>query len=179
MGNVRVSREITRGREHAVGMGRVLATAAWLAWVAFVPSCKSDGQKVGPAAARGSAPAAVIDTGERKLTFRLELAVTPDEHARGLMYRSRLDTDAGMLFVSRAPHPQVFWMKNTLIPLDMIFIGGDRRIAGIVENAEPETETPRQVPVPSQYVLEIAGGLSSKLGIRAGQQVELQGVPAP
>ena len=158
---------------------RAMRWGALLAVLALAPGCKSDGQKVASGASRGPAPAAVIDTGDRKLTFRLELAVTPEEHARGLMYRSRLDTDAGMLFVSRAPHPQVFWMKNTLIPLDMIFIGGDRRIVGIVENAEPETETARQVPLPSQYVLEIGGGLSAKLGIRAGQPIEFQGVPAP
>ena len=55
------------------------------------------------------------------------------------MFRERLDPDAGMLFISESQRPQVFWMKNTLIPLDMIFIGADRRIAGIVENAEPQT----------------------------------------
>jgi uncharacterized membrane protein (UPF0127 family) len=65
-------------------------------------------------------------------------------------------------------------MKNTLIPLDMIFIGADWRIAGIVENAEPKTLTAREVPAPSQYVLEINGGLSARHGIRAGQAVDFQ-----
>ena len=95
------------------------------------------------------------------------------------MYRQHLDADAGMLFINDAPSPLVFWMKNTLIPLDMIFIGSDRRIVGIVENAEPQTETPRRVEGVSQYVLEIGGGLSAKLGIRAGQQVSFQGIPSP
>jgi hypothetical protein len=65
-------------------------------------------------------------------------------------------------------------MKNTLIPLDMIFIGADWRIAGIVENAEPRTLTSRDVGVPSQYVLEINGGLSARYGIHAGQLVDFQ-----
>jgi uncharacterized membrane protein (UPF0127 family) len=143
-------------------------------------TCKNEGQKApaspAPATARA---AAVIDTGARTVKFRVELAMTPEEQARGLMYRTHLDTDAGMLFVSRAPRPQSFWMKNTLIPLDMIFIGGDRRIVGIVENAQPETETARFVDGLSQYVLEIGGGLSARLGIRAGQPVDFEGVPTP
>ena len=69
-------------------------------------------------------------------------------------------------------------MKNTLIPLDMIFIDADRKIVGIVQNAEPQTLTERSVDGLSQYVLEIGGGLSAQLGIRAGQPVELQAVPA-
>jgi uncharacterized membrane protein (UPF0127 family) len=71
---------------------------------------------------------------------------------------------------------QTFWMKNTLIPLDMIFIGSDYAIVGVVENAQPLTLIARSVGEPSQYVLEIGGGLSARLGIRAGQHVELRGV---
>ena len=121
----------------------------------------------------------VVEAGGRAVPFRVEVAITPEEHARGLMYRSHLDTDAGMLFVFEEPGVQRFWMKNTLIPLDMIFIGPDLRIAGVVENAAPETETERMVPARSQYVLEIGGGLSSRLGIHAGEPVELRGVPRP
>jgi len=93
------------------------------------------------------------------------------------MFRKSMDADAGMLFVSENERPHVFWMKNTLIPLDMIFIGANRRIVGIVQNAEPQSLTGRQVDGPSQYVLEIGGGLSASLGIRAGQFVEFRGVP--
>jgi uncharacterized membrane protein (UPF0127 family) len=142
-------------------------------------ACKTDGAKAGAGAARRAAATATIETTERPLSFRVELAITRDEQARGLMYRQHLDPDAGMLFINDAPTPLVFWMKNTLIPLDMIFIGSDRRIVGIVENAEPQTETPRRVEGLSQYVLEIGGGLSAKLGIRAGQQVSFQGIPSP
>jgi uncharacterized membrane protein (UPF0127 family) len=142
-------------------------------------ACKTDRGKSNPTPARAGAPTVTIDTGARKVEFRVELAVKPEVHARGLMWREHLDADAGMLFVFEAPGPQVFWMRNTLIPLDMLFIAPDGRIVGIVENAEPRTETPRKVDAPSQYVLEIGGGLSAKNGIRAGQLLAFSSIPAP
>jgi uncharacterized membrane protein (UPF0127 family) len=140
--------------------------------------CKSNGQRAGSTSSPAAPASATIDTGGRKLTFRVELAITPPEQERGLMFRKSLDADAGMLFVSETERPHVFWMKNTLIPLDMIFIGANRRIVGIVQNAEPQSLNGRQVDGPSQYVLEIGGGLSASLGIRAGQLVEFAGVPS-
>jgi uncharacterized protein len=148
--------------------------------IVSLPACKSDGQKAAPASAPAAAAARVaIDTGERKIVFRVEVALTPEEHARGLMYRTQLATDAGMVFVFDQPQIQRFWMKNTLIPLDMIFIGADNRIVGVVESAAPQTEDERLVHAPSQYVLEIGGGLSARLGIHAGQPVDFQGVLPP
>jgi len=114
----------------------------------------------------------IIDTGARKVTFRVELARTADERERCLMYRYHLAPDQGMLFLFDRPSSLVFWMKNTMIPLDMIFLDGGRRIVGIVANAEPHTLAPRRVDEPSQYVLEIGGGLAAKLGIQAGQAAE-------
>jgi uncharacterized membrane protein (UPF0127 family) len=157
---------------------RGLALLGAVAFGAAGAACKTDGGKTGTAAP-AAAPTVTIDTGARPLPFRVEVAVTSAEHERGLMYRQHLDADAGMLFVFGEPRQQVFWMKNTYIPLDMIFIGADKRIVGIVENAVPETETPRQVAGPSQYVLEIGGGLSGRLGIRSGQLVEFRAIPSP
>jgi uncharacterized membrane protein (UPF0127 family) len=161
---------VTRGILRAL-----LLTAA----LAPFPACKSGGQKAGTTSAPASAASVSIDTGGRQVVFRVEVAVTPEEHARGLMYRSQLATDAGMVFVFEQPSIQRFWMKNTLIPLDMIFIGKDRRIVGVVENAAPQTESERMVGAPSQYVLEIGGGLSTRLGIHAGEPVDFQNVPSP
>jgi uncharacterized membrane protein (UPF0127 family) len=94
------------------------------------------------------------------------------------MYRNHLDPSTGMLFVFDRDGPLTFWMKNTLIPLDMIFIDRDKRIVGIVDNAAPETETPRRVQGQSRYVLEVIGGLSRRLGVEPGSLVEFQGLPA-
>jgi len=165
---------VTRGTPRAL-----LFFLSTLAALATLPACKSGGQKAGSTSAPASIASVAIDTGSRKVAFRVEVALTPEEHARGLMYRSELASDAGMIFVFEQPSVQRFWMKNTLIPLDMIFIGKDRKIVGVVEDAVPETETERMVGAPSQYVLEIGGGLSARLGIKRGEPVEFQNVPEP
>jgi len=115
--------------------------------------------------------------GGRSVPFRVEIARTEPERNKGLMYRDHLAPDAGMLFIFERPLPLTFWMKNTLIPLDMIFIGGDHRVVGIVENAEPRTTTGRRVEGLAQYVLEINGGMSAQLGIQAGAAVVFDGIP--
>ncbi len=123
-----------------------------------------------------SGPAVVLRPGGREVVFKVELARTDAERQRGLMYREHLPADVGMLFLFERPGPLSFWMRNTYIRLDIIFIGADHRIVGIVENAEPRTETSRQVPGDSQIVLEINGGLSSRLGLAAGMAVELRNI---
>ncbi|MEO1336362.1 MAG: DUF192 domain-containing protein [Myxococcota bacterium] len=112
-----------------------------------------------------------IETEQGPMTFRAELADSPDERTQGLMFRESLSDAHGMLFLFPVEQQLSFWMKNTLIPLDIIFIREDRTILGIVENAEPRTMTSRMIPGRSQFVLEINGGLAAKKGIQAGQKV--------
>jgi len=147
--------------------------------LAPLTACKNNGQHASTTAPPSTRATVTVDAGGRKLSFRVELALTEPERNRGLMFRESMGDDQGMLFVFEREFNHTFWMKNTLIPLDMLFIGKDLRIVGIVQNAEPQTETGRSVGIPSLYVLEINGGLSGKLGIRAGHVVEFQGVPAP
>ena len=120
---------------------------------------------------------ATIDAGKQPVLFYLQLAVTPEERANGLIGRPTLAVDAGLLFVFDEPGTHAISMKDTLIPVDIIFIGADRRIVGIVENAKPLSRTERQIAAASQYVLEIRGGLSSQHGFKVGQSVSLRGVP--
>jgi uncharacterized membrane protein (UPF0127 family) len=108
---------------------------------------------------------------------RVELARDDTARARGLMNRERLDDDAGMLFLFPTSEDHGFWMKNTLIPLDMLFIEEDGRIAGIVERAEPHSLTLRTVGAPSRYVLEVNGGWASRRGVRAGDRVRFENGP--
>jgi len=103
-------------------------------------------------------------------SFKVEIADTNESRERGLMYRKQMDQDRGMLFVFGTEANHVFWMKNTYIPLDMIFISSDWLVVGIVYDAEPMTLDDRSVGRPSRYVLEINGGLSKKLGITEGQK---------
>lgn len=119
----------------------------------------------------------VVETAAGPLRFPVELALTDGERQRGLMYRERLDPDAGMLFVFERERIQSFWMKNTRIPLDMIYIDDRGTIAGIVEGAEPLTLTSRRVSRPSRYVLELIAGSVRDRGLAAGQRVTFEGVP--
>jgi len=103
--------------------------------------------------------------------FQVEMAVTPEEKERGLMFRRELPEGHGMLFDFMVDQPVAFWMKNTYIPLDMFFIRGDGRIMRIAENTEPLSE--RNIPSGAavRAVLEVIGGTAKKLGIRAGDRV--------
>jgi uncharacterized membrane protein (UPF0127 family) len=114
--------------------------------------------------------------GRPEVRVRVEVARTPAERSRGLMFREQLEADAGMLFIYEEEGNLTFWMKNTLIPLDMIFISKELRVAGIVANAEPQTETLRSVDRPSQFVLEVNGGFAAENGISAGTEVEFLGI---
>jgi uncharacterized membrane protein (UPF0127 family) len=144
-------------------------------------ACRNGQSGAAPAetiAAVPSGPVVILHAAGRSLPIRVEVARTDAERERGLMYRNHLDPSAGMLFVFDRDGPLTFWMKNTLIPLDMIFIDRDKRIVGIVDNAAPETETPRRVQGQSRYVLEVVGGLSRRLGVEPGSVVEFQGLLA-
>lgn len=114
----------------------------------------------------------VIVTGGREIKFDIELALNDAERSRGLMFREKLGPYDGMLFDFHREAPVSFWMKNTLIPLDMIFIAADGTIRSIHANAVPHsTETiPSQFPV--RGVLEINGGSAKLLGIKPGDKVK-------
>ena len=94
------------------------------------------------------------------------------------MFRRELAETRGMIFVFPAPEHQAFWMHNTLIPLDMIFITAEKKVLGVVKQAEPRTDSPREVPGDSMYVLEVAGGFADRHQIREGTTIEFVNVPA-
>jgi uncharacterized membrane protein (UPF0127 family) len=112
-----------------------------------------------------------IATGDDAWLFTVEIADTADLRARGLMFRQRLPEDRGMLFDFGDPRPVSMWMKNTLIPLDMLFIRADGTIAYIAENTKPGSLETIGITEPVLAVLELAGGVTAKHGIRAGDKV--------
>nr|WP_047169377.1 DUF192 domain-containing protein [Sphingomonas sp. Y57] len=128
----------------------------------------------------GSPPAAeakatvplTIQTARGRLDYAVEVAATPQEQARGLMYRTSLPERGGMIFPMKPPREASFWMKNTYIPLDMIFIRADGTIARIAANTVPEDLTPVESGEPVAAVLEIAGGGAAANGIAEGDKVE-------
>lgn len=103
--------------------------------------------------------------------FIVEVARTAEQQARGLMHRQSLAPDRGMLFPYEPPQPASFWMENTLIPLDIIFIRPDGTIARIADNTVPLSREPIPSLEPVSAVFEIAGGRAAELGIAAGDRV--------
>jgi uncharacterized protein len=114
----------------------------------------------------------VIVTPQRSIKFDIQMATTEPQREHGLMYRKQLGAYEGMLFDFFQEQPVTFWMKNTLIPLDMVFIAGDGTIKHIHANATPmSTDTiPSEAPV--RGVLEINGGTARLLGIKPGDKVK-------
>jgi uncharacterized membrane protein (UPF0127 family) len=104
-----------------------------------------------------------------------EIASRPAETQRGLMYRTRMAEDEGMIFRMGERREHTFWMHNTCIPLDMMFIDDDGLIVGILENVPTLNDDPRTVGCPSSWVLEVNAGFARKYGVRAGQKVSLPG----
>jgi hypothetical protein len=112
-----------------------------------------------------------IATAQGEQHFTVEMALTPAQQQQGLMYRRSMAPDAGMLFVFPEVQPTAFWMKNTLIPLDMLFIAANGRIADIRERAVPLSEATIPAKVPVKAVLELNGGTVARLGIKLGDVV--------
>lgn len=113
-----------------------------------------------------------IRSGSQAHKFFVEIARSPQEQETGLMNRQSLAPDRGMIFPYDPPQPVAFWMKNTLIPLDMIFVRADGSIARIAANTVPLSLEPVPSAEPIAAVLEIAGGRSAELGIRPGDTVD-------
>lgn len=103
--------------------------------------------------------------------FKVEVAATPDQQQHGMMFRTELARDRGMIFPLEQVRPASFWMRNTLIPLDIVFIRADGTIARIA-TAKPRDDTPVPSGEPVAAVLEIAGGRAAELGISEGDRVE-------
>lgn len=112
-----------------------------------------------------------VTSGDRVHNFRVELARTGQEQARGLMFRTAMGADEGMLFPMNPPRGASFWMRNTVIPLDLIFVGVDGRISNIAANAVPYDESPLRSVGLVIAVLELNGGCAAELGLKPGDKV--------
>jgi uncharacterized protein len=113
----------------------------------------------------------VIDTRNGPVAFSVELALSPDDRASGLMNRESMPADHGMLFKFDQTRQVLMWMKNTPLALDMIFIDANGVVARIAENTTPFSETIIPSVAPVRYVLELNGGTAAKRGISAGDKV--------
>ena len=149
---------------------RMIWTALSLTLALPLAACagNADGQ-----AATATIPLTIRDDGVTH-RFQVEVARTEQEQDKGLMYRTSLPADAGMLFPFEKPRFASFWMKNTLIPLDMLFVRADGSIDRIAENTIPESLEPVVSGGEVAAVLELAGGTAARLGIDEDAQVRWQ-----
>jgi uncharacterized membrane protein (UPF0127 family) len=147
-------------------MGKILIFA--LAWVSA--SCAASGP-VASELGGFEKSRLEIQTRLGTVKFEIYLAMTPEQQEQGLMFVKKLSANTGMLFPQRMPSVVNMWMKNTLIPLDLLFIGADGRVACLHKRAVPESLELISCAVPVQEVLEIAGGEAEKFGIEVGSRV--------
>jgi hypothetical protein len=120
-------------------------------------------------------PRVIFTTVERgQVAVLAEIAATPDERARGLMFRERLSDGEGMLFLFSTEQKLTFWMKDTPLSLDMIFISSDMAVAGVIEEAIPFSIESLSIASPSRYVLEVQGGFAKRNGISVGTPVKFE-----
>ena len=151
----------------------VSARAALIAFVLFLISATPAWSQATADLPEGVEPMAfgvdtmVITTANGRFVYDIEVATTPQQQARGLMYRTSLGVNKGMLFIFQREQMQAFWMANTLIPLDMVFIDAEARLVSIQREAEPLSQTSRPSEGPARFVLEIDGGEAAALGINA------------
>ena len=106
--------------------------------------------------------------------FRIEIARTEAERARGLMFRPVVPQDTGMLFDMGAESIHAFWMRNTLASLDMLFLDRELRVVGLLRDVPTRNDLPRAVDAPSWYVLELAAGTAQRTGLGVGTQFKLR-----
>ena len=159
------------------------ARFAAIAGLAFLAACSPQPAAEASPAAQDATPATHSESGltvvpltvsgkdGKKHQFRVEVADTPAAQEKGLMFRTELGPNEGMIFPNSPPQMRSFWMKNTVIPLDLVFIGPDRRILN-VEHGVPYSLDPIPSAGPAINVLEIADGRAAELGIGPGDLVE-------
>ncbi|WP_082837195.1 DUF192 domain-containing protein [Labrenzia sp. OB1] len=113
----------------------------------------------------------VVRSGDREHRFEVEVAANDRERARGLMFREEMAADHGMLFIFEGEGDRYFWMKNTPLPLDIIYISAESRIVSIAADTTPFSEAVVPSGAPARYVLELNAGTSARLGIEPGDAV--------
>lgn len=119
----------------------------------------------------------IIAVGDARHRFAVEVARTPEQRARGLMFRTELAADAGMLFLFESAGPVSFWMKNTYLPLDMLFIDDAGVVIRVAADTTPLSLTPVPSGGPARAVLEVAAGTAARLGIAPGARVRSEAFP--
>jgi hypothetical protein len=142
----------------------VFASLPWLAAVVSAPAAEAQLQSF-------PTSSLTIASANGRHRFAVEVAETPEQMMQGLMFRREMAPNAGMLFDYKQPIVATMWMRNTLIPLDMLFVDAQGRIVNIHERAVPQTDDVIAAAAPVRAVIELNGGTAARLGIKPGDRV--------
>ncbi|MBN8874799.1 MAG: DUF192 domain-containing protein [Rhodospirillales bacterium] len=143
-----------------------------LALAPLLPARAEAADPTGPQAELPKEKLVIVTRDGKQHVFMVEMALTGDQQTVGEMFRTKVPEDGGMLFDWGAPRESQMWMRNTLVPLDMVFINADGTIRSIAENTVPQSLAIVDSRGPVRATLELAGGLTAKLGIRVGDRVK-------
>ncbi len=161
-------------------MNRRRSLAACSLAIFALCACRASSPSLDRDAAPPPGPRVLVESPSgRSASVAVEVMRTEAERERGLMFRQKLGADEGMLFLFPQSGDHAFWMKNTLIPLDMIFIAESGTVVGVVADADPMSTTPRSVGAASRYVLEVNGGWSAGHGVAREDRVRFEAIPLP
>lgn len=126
----------------------------------------------------GLAQGKLVFEGERgDVPIDVEIAQTTEQRRIGMMFRNSAADGTGMIFLMPREEPHQFWMRNTLIPLDMVFVNGRMEVVGVLSDVQPLTLEGRGVPRPSRFVVELPGGYAARVGITVGSKMRAEGIP--
>jgi uncharacterized protein len=164
---------IAAGGAHAA-RGKYFAAVALVAFTLLLSACSLPVNTETDGTAKG--PTVVLETAKGPADITVDIADTSDERTRGLMFRKSLPQDSGMFFIFDGEDQRSFWMKNTLIPLDMIFMDAGYKVVSVAKNVQPCKKDPCQTypsVKPAKFVLEVNGGMSDSIGLKEGDKAQL------
>tara|TARA_B100000497_G_scaffold126090_1_gene164028 strand:- start:1262 stop:1795 length:534 start_codon:yes stop_codon:yes gene_type:complete len=164
-------------RLKSVGKVILIIAACFFIFSQIVPSINSSGPKISKNSSKKTFEPSFIkegigyflsNLGDTIAKFQIELAESNKDIQIGMMWRKKMSKDMGMLFLMPEEKIQSFWMKNTYLPLDIIYINSENRVVSVIDNAKPMSESPMPSKEPAIFILEISGGECAKLGIQPG-----------
>jgi uncharacterized membrane protein (UPF0127 family) len=169
----RAQRRQAEQKRKRLGIIMLLLAVPIIAGLIFLAMPKSPDKPSGPTFTKHGT-LSFIDKESSQPIKTIDIEVKKDnyERAEGMMWRKSMEDTQGMLFIMDREEPQTFWMRNTYIPLDIIFVDANKTILNIRENAPPQTLDPQASIGNALYVVEVNGGYCAKYGVEAGDQIE-------
>ncbi len=152
-------------------MAKARVLGLWLALLCAVPLAPAVALEIGTAQPQLRQVPLTLETATGRHRYAVEVAATAEQQQRGMMFRARMARDRGMLFPFDPPRAASFWMENTILPLDLVFIGADGRVLNVAADAVPYSRAFIDSAGEAAAVLELNAGEAAKIGLKAGDRV--------